>query len=73
MQERIVHIDGVYPCGRVPRGRAKKKQALDLQGLASGGDSWTRTNDPIDVNDVLYRLSHATRISWVNLPECPTD
>ena len=24
------------------------------------GDSWTRTNDPIDVNDVLYRLSHAT-------------
>ena len=25
-----------------------------------GGDSWTRTNDPIDVNDVLYRLSHAT-------------
>ena len=35
-------------------------QALDLQGLALGGDSWTRTNDPIDVNDVLYRLSHAT-------------
>ena len=26
-----------------------------------GGDSWTRTNDPIDVNDVLYRLSHATK------------
>ncbi len=25
-----------------------------------GGDSLTRTNDPIDVNDVLYRLSHAT-------------
>jgi len=20
-----------------------------------------------------YRLSHATRISWVNLPACPTD
>ena len=38
----------------------KKKEALDLQGLQSGGDSWTRTNDPIDVNDVLYRLSHAT-------------
>ena len=29
-------------------------EALDLQGLPSGGDSWTRTNDPIDVNDVLY-------------------
>ncbi len=34
-------------------GEGKKKQALDLQGLALGGDSWTRTNDPIDVNDVL--------------------
>ena len=39
---------------------AKKITALDLQGLRCGGDSWTRTNDPIDVNDVLYRLSHAT-------------
>ena len=38
----------------------KKITALDLQGLRCGGDSWTRTNDPIDVNDVLYRLSHAT-------------
>ena len=38
----------------------KKVEVLDLQGLPSGGDSWTRTNDPIDVNDVLYRLSHAT-------------
>ena len=24
------------------------------------GDSWTRTNDPFDVNEVLYRLSHAS-------------
>lgn len=31
----------------------KKVEVLDLQGLPSGGDSWTRTNDPIDVNDVL--------------------
>ena len=38
----------------------KKITALDFQGLYCGGDSWTRTNDPIDVNDVLYRLSHAT-------------
>ena len=29
-------------------------------GFLLCGDSWTRTNDPIDVNDVLYRLSHAT-------------
>ena len=36
-----------------PRVKVKKKQALDLQGLALGGDSWTRINDPIDVNDVL--------------------
>ena len=42
----------------------KKVEALDLQGLPSGGDSWTRTNDPIDVNDVLYRLSHATMLSY---------
>ena len=34
----------------------KKVEALDLQGLPSGGDSWTRTNDPIDVNDVLSVL-----------------
>ena len=25
-----------------------------------GGLYWTRTSDPIDVNDVLYQLSHAT-------------
>ena len=28
--------------------------------LKSGGRNRTRTCDPIDVNDVLYRLSHAT-------------
>ena len=43
-------------------------EALDLQGLPSGGDSWTRTNDPIDVNDVLYRLSHATTFRTLGLP-----
>ena len=37
----------------------KKVEALDLQGLPSGGDSWTRTNDPIDVNDVLYQLCYS--------------
>ena len=29
-------------------------------GLFYGGASRTRTYDPIDVNDVLYRLSHGT-------------
>ena len=36
------------------------KEKLDFSSFSCGGDSWTRTNDPIDVNDVLYRLSHAT-------------
>ena len=63
---------------RARANRAKKKQALDLQGLESGGDSWTRTNDPIDVNDVLYRLSHATTLLvytsyHFGLPTEPTD
>ena len=39
----------------------KRKEKLDFSSFSRfGGDSWTRTNDPIDVNDVLYRLSHAT-------------
>ena len=43
-------------------------------GLRCGGDSWTRTNDPIDVNDVLYRLSHATTFSGLkNLPPRTED
>ena len=35
-------------------------------GFLLCGDSWTRTNDPIDVNDVLYRLSHATTVQCSN-------
>ena len=38
--------------------KKERKKALPMTG--GSGDSWTRTNDPIDVNDVLYRLSHAT-------------
>ena len=40
-------------------GTRKTLQVLSCK--VYGGDSWTRTNDPIDVNDVLYRLSHATQ------------
>jgi hypothetical protein len=29
-------------------------------GLLGGGAYWTRTSDPIDVNDVLYQLSQST-------------
>ena len=53
------------PWDSAPRGEGIKEEALDLQGLPSGGDSWTRTNDPIDVNDVLYRLSHATTFAYL--------
>ena len=31
-----------------------RKEKLDFSSFSRlGGDSWTRTNDPIDVNDVL--------------------
>ena len=49
-------------------GEGKKKRSLNSQASLGGGDSWTRTNDPIDVNDVLYRLSHATTLRF----EVPT-
>ena len=44
----------------VRHARRTKKEALDLQGLPGGGLYWTRTSDPIDVNDVLYQLSQQT-------------
>ena len=37
----------------------KQKTTL-LGGLLFGGAYWTRTSDPIDVNDVLYQLSQST-------------
>ena len=37
----------------------KKKKPLKIKGFSSGRNR-TRTCDPIDVNDVLYQLSHAT-------------
>ena len=30
------------------------------QAFSFGGAYWTRTSDPIDVNDVLYQLSQST-------------
>ena len=35
-----------------------KKTRFGLYGF--GGAYWTRTSDPIDVNDVLYQLSQST-------------
>lgn len=37
-----------------------KKTRFGLYGF--GGRNRTRTCDPIDVNDVLYQLSHATGV-----------
>ena len=37
----------------------KMKKPLKIKGF-HGGRNRTRTCDPIDVNDVLYQLSHAT-------------
>ena len=68
MAVRAVHVAEVNPEKSEPSAVMpgdKKAEALDLQGLPSGGDSWTRTNDPIDVNDVLYRLSHATLLAYL--------
>ena len=38
----------------------KIKKILRLSAEDCGGRNRTRTCDPIDVNDVLYQLSHAT-------------
>ena len=42
----------------------KIKKILRLSAEDSGGRNRTRTCDPIDVNDVLYQLSHATKICY---------
>lgn len=38
-----------------------------------GGLYWTRTSDPIDVNDVLYQLSQQTKVGFLrSLSRCPS-
>ena len=39
----------------------KRKAMQALAWLYYGGLYWTRTSDPIDVNDVLYQLSQQTK------------
>ena len=46
-------------------GADKMKEPLIYKG-SCGGRNRTRTCDPIDVNDVLYQLSHATIMEWEN-------
>ena len=60
--EQTVHTDGGVPRRTCTPRQGKKKQALDLQGLALGGDSWTRTNDPIDVNDVHWATGQVVKL-----------
>ena len=51
----------------------KMKEPLIYKGSWSGRNR-TRTCDPIDVNDVLYQLSHATIyvIRFLDLAACAT-
>lgn len=39
-----------------------------ISGISRGGLYWTRTSDPIDVNDVLYQLSQQTKVGFPELP-----
>ena len=44
-----------------PASSGQKEKPLIYKGFPGvGGRNRTRTCDPIDVNDVLYQLSHAT-------------
>ena len=58
LPRRCVHISASIGANANEHNQRKRATARVI--LFVGGDSWTRTNDPIDVNDVLYRLSHAT-------------
>ena len=40
--------------------KRKNPDIVSISGFFGGGRNRTRTCDPIDVNDVLYQLSHAT-------------
>ena len=46
--------------GTNPPDKHKKTTTHEGWLFFRGGASRTRTYDPIDVNDVLYRLSHGT-------------
>ena len=45
------------------RAKPDKRKGLPYGRVSetSGGAYWTRTSDPIDVNDVLYQLSQSTK------------
>ena len=60
---QLVHIENCTLSARenAPSAGERRKKSLDFSRLFRvGGRNRTRTCDPIDVNDVLYQLSHAT-------------
>ncbi len=57
----------------IENGKSENEKTLDFQGFSLGGLYWTRTSDPIDVNDVLYQLSQQTITILVTLPVRPTN
>lgn len=44
-----------------PHPLGKKRNPRTCRFEDFGGAYWTRTSDPIDVNDVLYQLSQSTK------------
>ena len=48
------------------REKMSKRKTLEncVFSRVFGGRNRTRTCDPIDVNDVLYQLSHTTTVIW---------
>ena len=48
--------------------KRKNPDIVSISGFFGGGRNRTRTCDPIDVNDVLYQLSHATIFFLMTLP-----
>ena len=69
MVKRAVHIDEHIPCQACTPSGGEIKEKLDFSSFSGGGLYWTRTSDPIDVNDVLYQLSQQTTfLGLKNLP-----
>ena len=48
--------------------KRKNPDIVSISEFLGGGRNRTRTCDPIDVNDVLYQLSHATVFFLMTLP-----
>ena len=74
---QLVHIENCTLSARKnapSQGEKGKKKSLDFSRLFRvGGRNRTRTCDPIDVNDVLYQLSHATMSFPTKVPVGTTN